>query len=233
MAENYNNEHRKRVREEFLKRGFTEDTPPYKVLEMLLFYAIPRVDTKPIAKRLLKNFGSFANIIEAPVEELMKIEGIGENAAIYLKLLLSAVRLYGYDKTVIPQSYNSSDLVGDMLLNKYMGISKEAFAVSSFDNKGVMLGFDILSEGDLSTVSVTVRQVVEAAIKRNAYCVVFSHNHPGGKAIPSAEDIKTTENLCKAMYNLNIKPLDHIILCDDDYVSMAQSSAFKHMFKKE
>ena len=233
MAENYNNEHRKRVREEFLKRGFTEDTPPYKVLEMLLFYAIPRVDTKPTAKRLLENFGSFANIIEAPVEELMKIKGIGENAAIYLKVLLSAVRLYGYDKTEIRQSYNSADLVGDMLVNKYKGFSKETFAVSSFDNKGVMLGFDILSEGDLSTVTVTVRQVVEVAIKRNAACVVFSHNHPGGEAIPSPDDIKTTENLCNAMHNLNIVPLDHIVLCDNDYVSMAQSSAFKHMFKRD
>ena len=225
--------HRERVREEFFKHPFNDDTPPYKILEMLLFYGIPRVDTKDTAMLLLEEFGSFANIIEAPVEELMKVKGIGKNTAIFLKLIFCTVKLYMNDKTVKRQIYDSADKIGDMLLNKYLGLTKETFAVTSFDNKGTMLGFDILAEGDVGTVRVTLREVVEAAIKRNAACVVFSHNHPGGNAVPSPDDIEMTEMLCSAMYNLNITPLVHIIICDNDYVSLALSLQFRHFFKKD
>lgn len=224
--------HRKRVRAEFLANGFNEATPPHKVLEMLLFYGIPRADTNETAHLLLERFGSFDRVIDAPVEELKKVKGMGDNTAVLVKLMASVVRLYMKEKTQPGRKcYSTLDELGDFLTVKYIGFTKEAFAITSLDNQGSILGFDIVAEGEVGTVSVSTRNVVETVIKRNATYVVLSHNHPGGQATPSYEDIKTTEKLCDVLRNINVGVLDHIILCDNDYVSLAVSESYSHIFK--
>ncbi len=225
-------DHRKRVRAEFLANGFSEATSPHKVLEMLLFYGIPRADTNETAHLLLKHFGSFDRVIDAPIEELKKIKGMGENTAVLIKLMAPVIRLYMKEKTDPGRKrYFTLDELGEFLKMKYIGFTKEAFAITCLDSQGSMLGFDIVAEGEVGTVSVSTRNVVETVINRNATYVVLSHNHPGGEATPSYDDIETTEKLCGVLRNINVAVLDHIILCDNDYVSLAISKNYKHLFK--
>lgn len=225
-------DHRKRVRAEFLANGFNEATPPHKVLEMLLFYGIPRADTNETAHLLLEHFGSFDKVIDAPIEELKKIKGMGENTAVLIKLMADVTRLYMKEKTQLGRKkYYTLDELGNFLTTKYIGFTKEAFAVTTLDSQGSVLGFDIIAEGDVGTVTVSTRNLLETVIKRNAAYVVLSHNHPGGDAVPSYEDIQTTEKLCGVLRNINVSVLDHIILCDNDYVSLAISKSYKHLFE--
>ena len=195
MDKNVHKEHRKRVRAEFLADGFSEATSPHKILEMLLFYSIPRANTNPTAHLLIEKFGSFEKVIDAPVEELKKVKGMGENSAVLLKLMVPVIRLYMKEKTDGSKKRRFTlEGLAEFLNARYMGYTKEVFAITTLDNNGGLIGFDIVAEGDVGTVGVQTRVVVENVIKRNATYVVLSHNHPGGKATPSAADIKTTEN---------------------------------------
>jgi len=225
-------EHRERVRKEFLSNGFSEATPPHKVLEMLLFYSIPRKDTNEIAHDLLERFGTLADVVEAPAEELMKVSGVGENTAALLKLMLPIIREYSKNRMTKsgknPVDFNS---VYEFLEQKYIGYKNEIFAITTFNNRGSIVGFDILAEGDNSEVSVTIRQVLEAAIRRNASFAVISHNHPGGTAMPSGPDITMTIRICEALKSINVQMFDHVILIEDDYVSLRQSSSYSYIFK--
>ena len=230
MEENLHKEHRKRVKNEFLARGFCDDTPDHKILEMLLFYSIPRIDTNELAHSLLNYFGSASKVFEASVDELMKVKGIGENTAILLKLMIPVIRMYNNDKLKTKRKFKSLDDIGEYLTIKYRGFTREVFAVTSLDNSGAIIGFDIVSEGDLSVVSVSMRDLIEIVIKRKAAAIILSHNHPGGKAVPSKEDIAATVSICQTMKNMDVAVIDHCVLCDDDYVSLASSQGYRHLF---
>lgn len=229
--ENPHKEHRDRVRKEFLSRGFDGETPKHKILEMLLFYAIPRKDTNILAHKLLEHFGSFSGIFEADVNELMKIDGIGESAAAFLKLMLPVIRTYVTEKRQKPNKVKSMDEIGDMLMEKYIGIKNEVFSIMSFNSKGEVCGFDFLSSGDVASVGITSRMVVETALKRNAVGLVLCHNHPGGVATPSTADLNVTRMINDVLKQININFIDHIIVCDDDYVSLRLSSNYSMYFE--
>lgn len=228
--ENPHKEHRDRVRKEFLSRGFDQDTPKHKILEMLLFYCIPRKDTNILAHKLLDRFGSFSAIFEADTDELMEIEGIGENAAAFLKLMLPVIRTYATEKRRKPNKVKSMDEIGDMLMGKYIGLKNEVFSITSFNNKGEVCGFDFLSSGDIASVGITSRMVVETALKRNAVGLVLCHNHPGGVATPSVADLNVTRMINDVLKQININFIDHIIVCDDDYVSLRLSENYTMYF---
>ena len=231
MEENVHSGHRERVRKEFLKNGFDEDTPPHKIMEMLLFYSIPRKDTNEIAHELVSRFGSIAGIIDAPVDELVKVNGVNTNTAALIKLIMPVARRYMFDKKRNTHKYSNIDEVGNYLLRRYIGYSKEVFSITSFSGSGSILGFDILSEGDVSEVSISTRTVIEAVLKRQAVCAIIAHNHPDGVAVPSDNDIAVTENIKNALAHINVRLLDHLIIADGDYVSMAQSRLYKHIFE--
>ena len=230
MAENLHNKHRERMRKQFLTEGFSENSSEHKLLEMLLFFSISRKDTNDIAHLLINRFGSLSGVLEAPAEELVKIEGVGENTAMLLKLMVPVTKKYIASKTQKVNIFENMDSICDFLVEKYIGADVETFAVTSFNSKGAVVGFDILAKGDCVTVNVSVRQVIESVLKNNAICAVISHNHPGGTATPSGEDIETTRKIADMLKRINIRLLDHIILCDDDYVSLAQSASFRHIF---
>lgn len=230
MGKGIHDGHRERVKQEFLKNGFNENTPPHKILEMLLFYSIPRKDTNEIAHDLINRFGSVAGVIDAPLEELVKIKGVSLHTASLIKLLVPIIRCYVNEKNEKKISYSKIDDVCDFLVQQYIGYNKEVFSVLSFSGSGRMLGFDALGHGNVSEVSISVREVVETVLKRNAVCVIIAHNHPGGLALPSNEDIAVTYNIKSALSHINIRLLDHIVISDDDYVSMAQSRLFRSIF---
>ncbi len=232
MAENKHEGHRERVRRDFLENGFSETTPPHKILEMLLFYSIPRRDTNEIAHDLIDTFGSIQGVLDATPEQLLKVKYITENTVALIKLILPIATIYRASKVNYDRSFTSTNQIGDYLIEKYLCYNKETVAITSFNGKGQMLGFDVLAEGDSSSVELSVRKIVEIVMKRNPVCVVLSHNHPSGFAIPSNEDLALTAKLFDILANINVRLLDHIIIANNDYVSLAQSRDYKAIFQK-
>lgn len=231
MADGIHDGHRKRVRKEFLENGFSESTPEHKVLEMLLFYSIPRRDTNELAHELINRFGSVSAVLDAPPKELMKIKGVSENTAALIKLILPIARMYTKNKKESALQLNDSSELYKFLSGKYIGYNKEVFAITSLSPRGTVVGFDILAEGSNSCVLVSTRKVIETVLMRNASHTVISHNHPDGNALPSSDDIVATERIVNTLRNIGIGVLDHIILVEGDYVSLRQSERFKHLFE--
>jgi len=230
MANDLHNKHRERVRKEFMTDGFSENSSEHKLLEMLLYFAIPRKDTNEIAHLLINRFGTLSGVLEAPAKELMKIDGVGENTAMLLKLMIPVAKKYIASKTQKVNVFDNMDSICSFLTEKYIGFDVETFAVTTFNSRGAVVGFDILAQGDCVTVNVSVRNILEIILRNKAVCAVISHNHPGGTAMPSSADIETTKQIAETLKNIDVRLLDHIILCDDDYVSLAQSAKYKYIF---
>ena len=231
MSDNVHSGHRKRVRQEFLEHGFNEKTPPHKILEMLLFYSIPRRDTNVIAHNLLNKFGSINGVLDAPSDELMKIDGVTENTVALFKLILPVSSAYFSDKVAKNNKFTSSDSMGEFIKAKYIGFTKEVLAITSLNANGGFLGFDIVSEGDSTAVELSFRKVIETVMKRNASYVVISHNHPKANALPSQSDVELTKRIASLLSSINVQLIDHIVIGFDDYVSMAQSREYVDIFK--
>ncbi len=230
MANDLHKKHRERVRKDFLEHGFADDTPPHKILEMLLFFAIPRKDTNEIAHLLLEEFGTVSGVLEAEITDLQRIEGIGESAAALIKLILPLFKQYQRDKTIPHPKFTNMDDICNFLIKKYFGYKSEVFMISSFDNEGNMIACDKIVEGGVSSVGVSVREVIKIVLKRNAACVIISHNHTSGNAIPSIADVEMTKSIKMTLQQMGVKLLDHIIVVPNDCVSMYQSQKYKNIF---
>lgn len=214
--------HRKRVRRRFLKEGLL-NFEPHNVLEFLMFHVIPRKDTNEIAHRLIKNFGSLSGVLEADYEELIKIDGISENAAVLLKLIPEMSKYYQLDKQNKKDKLDTYEKIGEFILPYFIGEKDEAVYLLCLDSKLKCLSCNCLRRGSVNSANINARMLTNAALKVNAVSVVLAHNHPGGLAIPSSEDINTTYMLIETLKPLGISLLDHIIVADNDFVSLALS----------
>jgi len=210
------------MRQRFMSGGL-DSFADHEVLELLLFYAIPRRDTNETAHLLLERYGSLTGVFNAPVEDLMKAEGIGENAAVFLKLVPAAcrkARLSGDGRDII---LNSVDKIGDYLIDCFSGETAEVIYQLCLDKKGKLLACKRLAEGAVDNADLNVRKLVENTLLSSASAVVIAHNHPSGIALPSNEDYATTWRVQEALASIGVPLQDHIIVADGDYVSMAQS----------
>ena len=224
--------HRERMRKRFIDEDL-DNFSPHNVLELLLFYAIPQKDTNEIAHRLLNTFGSLSGVLDAPVDELKNIKGIGENAAVFIKLLPSACRRYMDDKFGKAITVNSPEEAGKYLKPKYIGVMEEIAVMLFLDGKSKILGCDRVSEGVVNEVVISKRKIIELAVRYNATAVILSHNHPRGFALPSEADVETTWQIRSALEIIGVRLIDHIIVADDDFVSMGQTGKFKFIFDKK
>ena len=217
--------HRQRLKTEFLARP--DSFPDHKLLELLLFYANPRSDTNPLAHELLERFGSLAGVLDASPEELQKVKGVGEHAAVLFK---AAKELSGRYLTVRTQmddiARNSRDYFSQ-LRYYFFGAQRELIYLLCMDGKHKVLGIRKLGEGNVNSVNITPRLLAEAALSLNAAAVVLAHNHVSGIALPSDEDIATTESLAPFLAKLGIELVDHVIFVDDDMVSLRDSGFYK------
>lgn len=229
-GQNIHEGHRERKKRMFLEYGFHEETPQHEIIEMLLFYSIPRKDTNEIAHKLLNKFGSVSGIIDAPNAELLKIKGVTLHTVTLFKLIVPIYRQYSSDKYDKHYRFTNIDEICDFLLGKYFGYNKEVLAITTFSSSGKMINYDILTVGSVASVGVSTREIIEVVLKRNATCAIMSHNHPNGIAIPSDEDVEITKMVQKALQHIDVKLIDHIIIADNDYVSMAQSKIYKNIF---
>ncbi len=218
--------HRQRLKERFLQEGL-DHFSDIQVLELLLFYCIPRQDTNPIAHRLLDRFGSFDQVLEAPVEELEKVEGIGRNAATFLHIVTQAGRYYQVKRVEKGTILTTIDQCGAYLVPMFINQRNETVFLLCLDSKCKVLCCRKVGEGSVNSAGVPIRRIVEMALASNASTVVLAHNHPSGLALPSAEDIQTTRRLAVALDAVEIMLIDHIIVADDDFVSLAQSGYYR------
>lgn len=233
MDKNLHEGHRERARQEFLQYGISENTPPHKILELLLFYCVQRADTNPIAHELIAKYGNIAAVLDAPIEELAAFKGLSERSALLLKLIMPIAQRYIYDKQEQKPVFCSLDSIGKYILSRYLGETKEKLGIMCLDTKGTLLSFDFLSEGDLSSVGMSNRELAKTVLKSNATAAVLCHNHPNGIAIPSDSDVSLTKQAAATLSGIGVQLIDHIIASDTDFVSMAQSEKYGYIFVPE
>ena len=214
--------HRERLKKQF-RDGGLENFTDFQILELLLFYIIPRRDTNPIAHALIDRFGSLSQVLEAPVEELEKVDGVGPNAALLLNLITAVARAYMLDRAENQLAMNTIHECCEYLKYSFVGKREEVVYLLCLDAKCKMLGCREVGKGSVNSANVPIRRIVEMALGMNASSVILAHNHPSGDARPSKEDISTTRRVAAALSMVDVVLVDHIIVADDDYVSLVQS----------
>ena len=220
--ENLHEGHRKRMKERFIKSGL-DDFAPHNILELLLFYSIPRGDTNPVAHRLIDTFGSLSGVFDATPEELAKVDGVGENSAILISMIPQIARKDLEDKADTANIVGGCSDIGAFLLPKFVGRTNEALMMVSIDNKNKIISCSVVAEGTVDSAKVSRRKIMEEAMKVKATRVILAHNHPCGVAVPSSEDVVMTKEIGRLFAQVGIELVDHIIVANDDYVSMAAS----------
>lgn len=213
--------HRQRLIQRFLEEDL-DNFEPHNVLELLLFYAIPRKDTNELAHVLMDTFGSLKGVFDAPYEELIKVAGIGPNTAALLKLVPSLTRTY-YSSDARSVILDTSEKSGEYFLPYYIGQTEEVVRLACLDAGGKVISNQILHRGSANAAEVNLRKIVNIALRNNAMGVILAHNHPGGLPLPSEEDVATTKSIREALMPMGILLMDHIIVAGQDYVSMARS----------
>ena len=214
--------HRQRLKQRFQEEGLDGFTQ-IQALELLLFYCIPRKDTNPIAHALIERFGSFSQVLEAPVAELCKVPGVSRNTALFLQLNREVGRFYLVDRMQKNTVLTTLDACAAYMVPRFYGRSVETVYLLCLDAKCKVLCCKEVGEGSVNSAGISVRKIVETALHANATSVVLAHNHPSGLALPSEEDLQTTRRIAAGLQAVEIQLVDHIIVADDDYVSMAQS----------
>lgn len=214
--------HREKMRQRFMTGGL-DAFADHEILELLLYYAIPRRDTNPIAHALMERYGSLPAVLAAPMEDLKRTEGIGESAAVLLHLVPQVCRRARLAQVGEDQVLNSSERAGAYLLECFDGESREVIYQLCLDRKGKLLACKRLGEGSVASADLDVRRLVENAILTGASAVILAHNHPSGVALPSDGDYTATMRVRAALNAIGIELADHIIVADGDFVSMADS----------
>jgi len=219
--------HRQRLKKRFVEEGLDSFTQ-IQAVELLLFYCIPRQDTNELAHRLLDRFGSFSQILDADLEELQSVKGIGENTALFLKMLPATSRYYQVDKARLEgKPLLTTEACGAYLLPYFLGRCNETVFLLCLDAKGKVICCRMVGEGGINSAGVPIRRIVEISLSAKATSVVLAHNHPSGIALPSQEDISTTQRVATALEAVDVILADHLVIADDDFTSMVQSGYYR------
>jgi DNA repair protein RadC len=210
--------HRERLRRRFREAG-PDALPDYELLEMILFRAVPRRDTKPLAKAVLAKFGSFAEALNAPEERLREVPGLGEAAITEIKLVrAAALRLVRGEVLERPVLASWSQVLD--YCRASMGFeAKEQFRILFLDKRNQIIADEVQQKGTVDHTPVYVREVVKRALELSATAIVLVHNHPSGDPTPSRADIEMTKQIVASAKNLGIVVHDHIIVGRQGHVS--------------
>jgi len=214
--------HRQRLRKRFADSGLS-GFHDYEVLELLLTYAVPRVDVKPIAKRLLDVFGTLAGVFDATVAELAQIEGMGEKGAVFLTLVRQVEVRYLASDLPGKRVFDRPERVKDHLRLLVQGRGMECFGAIFADQQHRHLATQILFEGTVDRAAVYPRNLMKRALELDAKAMILFHNHPGGTAHASQEDIALTRRMQEACEALDIKILDHFLVAGAKVLSFKEN----------
>ena len=214
--------HRNRLKNRFLNEGLT-NFEDHNVLELLLFYSIPRSDTNEIAHELLNKFGSLHGVFEAGMEDLMSVNGISRHSAVLIKMIPELFVVYGRDKVRDIQKINSSDDAKQFFIPRFYGKVREEVQLVLLDDKMNIIKWVKIYEGSVNSANVPIRKIVEIAIENRATNVIIAHNHPTGLILPSKDDLRATAKVREALALVDVKPLDHVIVSDNEAASLKDS----------
>jgi DNA repair protein RadC len=212
--------HRERMKQRFLNEGL-DHFSQHQVLELLLFYTIPRRDTNPLAHKLVKRYGSLVGVLEAGYEDLMTVKGVTRNTAIFLSMIPHLCRRYLNEKQGEKPQLNSSAKAGEYVKSFFHGRVYEVFYVICLDSQNRVNHAALVHEGTIDSAPVYPRLIVETALRHKAAAIILAHNHPGGSLKPSAADLDATRKIQNACEAISIRVVDHIIVAEDEYFSFA------------
>ena len=219
--------HRKRMREEFLRTGGAE-MEEHRLLELLLFYAIPQGDVNPLAHLLVDHFGSLTGVLHATYDQLVKVKGVGHNTAVLLQLIPAVAARYMRQNASFEHQIVDLWQLRELLEPYFFGQRDEVAYLVCMDGNSRLLATRKLGEGVVDTVQIATRKVLEAALDCNASQAVLAHNHVSGVALPSNADVDTTLRLKRVLAeSVGITLVDHLIFAGGDMVSMAQSGLLR------
>ncbi|HEY1720716.1 MAG TPA: DNA repair protein RadC [Magnetospirillaceae bacterium] len=203
--------HRQRLRDRFQKGG-ADALADYELLELILFLAIPRRDVKPLAKALLKEFGSLQGVLGAEVGRLADFEGLNENAAVTLKVVAAAARSMTREQVIQRNVLTSWDKLIEYCRTALAHEPTERFHLLFLDRKNTLIADEVQQEGTIDHTPVYPREVVKRALELNASAIIMVHNHPSGDTAPSRADIEMTKRVRDALSAVNIALHDHLVI---------------------
>ncbi len=219
--------HRQRMRERFQAQGL-DGFAPHEVLELILFYAIPRANVNPLAHRLIDTFGSLHAVLEADVKDLTKVEGIGQNAATLLSLFGHVDRQLERSRSAARKKLRNRLEASRHCLGLLAGLREEHLYLVCLNAQMEVLQNVLIARGTLNEVPAYPRMVAEAALRANAHAVVLCHNHPGGSIIPSSNDLEMTASLGQLLQSLDVLLADHVIVAGEDTLSLVECGLLQH-----
>lgn len=215
--------HRERLRRRFQKTG-VDGFHDYELLELLLTYAIPQRDVKPVAKALIKRFKNLSGVLDTSLEELKEIPGLGSASATLIRLVKEIFGAYLAERMKKKDSLTSPQAVVDFARVKLAGHPQEIFMVVYLNTQNEVIDYEVIHEGTVDRAVVYPRRIVESALAHHAAGLLCVHNHPSGHYEPSAEDIRITHTIIEATRTMDIRVLDHIIVSKDGYFSFTENN---------
>ena len=212
-------DHRKHTKDRFLSEGL-DSFEPHNVLELLLFYSIPQKDTNETAHMLINRFGSLSAVFDAPYDDLLTVPGISEHSATLIKLIPAISRRYAMEKNSKVTKLSSIEDIGKYLVARYLGVTEETVLLLLLDNKFGLIDCVKVHEGSVNSSAITMRKLIETALFKRASMVVLAHNHPSGVALPSSDDLFTTQQVKRAFDLVEIGMIAHIIVAGDTFTNI-------------
>lgn len=224
MSKHNHKGHRDRVKRKFNETGLLTFNP-HEVIELLLFYGKPQGDTNEIAHKLIGHYGNISSIFDAPFQDLVERDGIGEHSATLLKLIpeLSRVYLESPEKKV---KLNNIKECANYFLPKFVGRTSETLMIAFLDNNSNVIKCEIISEGSANTTKLESRKILKSAFLHNASGAILAHNHPDGDSTPSEQDKYTTLLIREYLRIIQVDLVDHIVVAGQNYTSMRQKDLF-------
>lgn len=211
--------HRQRMKQRYAETGLNGFSD-HNVLEMLLFYAIPRKDTNLIAHALINHFGSYEAVLEADREELLQVDGVSEHTATLISLVTQMNKRYLENKSIEKRRISGSEDAGSFFAAKFAYEVNESAYAMLLDDKQRILSCQKLSQGIVDGTEISIQSLCQLALKYRAKKVIVSHNHPSGVLMPSAEDAQCTRMIKNALKVIDVELLDHIIVAGENYISL-------------
>ncbi len=214
--DNPHKHHRQRLRHRFLQEGLGS-FKKHNILELLLFYSLPRKDTNEIAHRLIEKFGSLSAVFDADYEALIACDGISENTATLLKFVPQLARAYLIDKDTRYSTFGDSEKLGKFLVNYFIGEPREKLIAIFMNNRMEMIDITVISTGTVSSSEISVRKITEAGFAKKAASFILAHNHPDGNASPSDNDLIITNEYRALFKKLGMPLIEHYVIGGSSY----------------
>lgn len=221
--------HRIKVRNRYYETGFN-GMADHNVLEMLLFFGIPYRDTNEMAHELITRFGSFSAVLEAEVKDLVTVKGMTENAACLISMIRPLYKRYMEDICSRKPVFDSKEKISEFIRSLFLDTNDERLYALAYDSGRRFIGYKNIGDGDIRSSRADIRKLSAFVLECKATGIILAHNHPHGIALPSTEDIDCTKYIYKILDALKVRLLDHIIVNESDYISMAETMRYAYIF---